>query len=128
MHRARSETSRTANEGPVRIHYKCLVLIYVPYSTEMKLLYPKQSYNVLSLSSYTYISVRDSYISRIGLTILLQENMWTNPGNPKLYCYVILYEKPQIRDVCTSGYRISKTTFYYTVNSNNCTVRHGSEF
>jgi hypothetical protein len=30
-------------------------------------------YNVLSPSSYTEISVRDLYISRIGLPILLQE-------------------------------------------------------
>ncbi len=38
-----------------------------------KLLFPKQNYNVLSPSSFTYISVRDLYISRIGLPILLQE-------------------------------------------------------
>jgi hypothetical protein len=31
-----------------------------------------------------YISVRDSYISRIGLPILLQGNMWTDPGNVKI--------------------------------------------
>jgi hypothetical protein len=47
----------------------------------MKLLLPKQNYNVLSPSSYTPISVRDLYISRIGLPILLQGNMWTEPGN-----------------------------------------------
>jgi hypothetical protein len=46
----------TANEGPVKILYKCLVPIYV--FPEMKLLFPKQSYNVLSPSSYTHISVR----------------------------------------------------------------------
>jgi hypothetical protein len=39
----------TANEGPVRIQYKCLVPIYV--FPEMKLLFPKQNYNVLSRSS-----------------------------------------------------------------------------
>jgi hypothetical protein len=51
----------------------------VPISVfpEMKLLFPKQNYNVLSPSSYTHISVTDLYISRIGLPILLQENMWT---------------------------------------------------
>jgi hypothetical protein len=27
------------------------------------------------------VSVSDLYISRIGLPILLQENMWTDPGN-----------------------------------------------
>ncbi len=47
----------------------------------MKLLNPKQNYNFLSLSSYTHISVRDLYNSRIGLPILLQGNIWTNPGN-----------------------------------------------
>ncbi len=47
----------------------------------MKLLFPKQIYNVLSLNFYTHISVRDLYISRIGLPILLPGNMWTDPGN-----------------------------------------------
>ncbi len=46
----------------------------------MKLLFPKQNHNVLSPSSYTYISVRDLYISRIGL-ILLHGIMWIDPGN-----------------------------------------------
>ncbi len=69
----------TVNEGPVRIQYKCLVPIYV--FPEMKLLFPKQNYNVLSPSSYTYISARDLYISKISMPILLQENMWTDPGN-----------------------------------------------
>jgi hypothetical protein len=27
------------------------------------------------------VSVRDLYISRMGLPILLQGNLWTNPGN-----------------------------------------------
>jgi hypothetical protein len=69
----------TANEGPVRIRYTCLVPFYV--LPEMKLLFPNQNYNVQSRSSYTDISVRDLYISRIGLPILLQENMWIDPGN-----------------------------------------------
>jgi hypothetical protein len=63
----------TANEGPMRIQYKCLVPIYV--FPEMKLIFPKQNYNVLSLSFYTHISMRDLYISRISLPILLQGNM-----------------------------------------------------
>jgi hypothetical protein len=52
----------------------------------MKLLFPKQNYNVLSPRSYTHISVRDLYISRIGLPILLQGIMWTDPGN--IYVYI----------------------------------------
>ncbi len=65
----------TANEGPVRIQYKCLVPIYL--LPEMKLLFSKQNYYVLSPSSNTHISVRDLYISRIGLPILLQGNKLT---------------------------------------------------
>jgi hypothetical protein len=58
----------------------CLVPIYV--FPEMKLLFPKQNYNLLSPSSCTHITVRDLYISRIGLLlILLQGNMWTDPGD-----------------------------------------------
>jgi len=72
-------TLHTANEGPARIQYKCLVPIYV--FKEMKLLFPKENYNVLSPSSNTHISVRDLYISEIGLPIVLQGNMWTDPGN-----------------------------------------------
>jgi hypothetical protein len=77
-----------ANKGLVKILYTvlyctvqctCLVSIYV--FSEMKLLFPKQNYNVSSPSSYTHISVRDLYISMIGLSILLQGNMWTSPGN-----------------------------------------------
>jgi hypothetical protein len=30
---------------------------------------------------YEYVSVSDLYISTIGLPILLQENMWTDPEN-----------------------------------------------
>ncbi len=71
--------TRTANEGPVKILCKCRVSIYV--YPEIKLLFAKQNYNVLSPSSDIHISVRDWYISRICLPILLQGNMWTNPGN-----------------------------------------------
>ncbi len=77
----------TSNEGPVRIQYKCMVPIYV--FPQMKLVYCatslflKQNYNVLSPNSYTHISARDLYISRISLSILLQPNMLTDPG--KIY-------------------------------------------
>jgi len=49
----------TANEGPMRIQYKCLVPIDV--FPEIKLTFPKHNYNALSPSSYTHISVRDLY-------------------------------------------------------------------
>ena len=69
--------NHTSNEGPVRIQYKCLVPIYV--FPEMKLLFPKHYNNVLSPSSSTHISVRDLYISKMGLPILLQENTVCGP-------------------------------------------------
>ena len=56
-----TDLKSTANEGPMRIQYKCLVPIYV--FPEMKLLFPKQNYSVLSPSCYTHIYVRDLYIS-----------------------------------------------------------------
>jgi hypothetical protein len=73
----------TANEGPVKIQYNCLVPIFM-YSQKWNCaasLFPKHNYNVLSPNSYTHISVRDLYISRIGLSILLQPNIWTDPWN-----------------------------------------------
>ncbi len=53
---------RTANEGPVRIQYKCLVLIYV--LPEMKLhvlVNSKQNYNVLSPNYHIHVSESDLY-------------------------------------------------------------------
>ncbi len=44
-------------------------------------LFPKQNFNAVSPNSYTHISARDLYVSRIGLPILLKPNMWTDPGN-----------------------------------------------
>jgi hypothetical protein len=52
---------------------KCLFPIYV--LPEIKLLFPKENYNVLPPSSNTHVSVKDLCISRIGLPLLLQGNM-----------------------------------------------------
>jgi hypothetical protein len=65
----------TANKGPVRIQYKCLVPIYVwIVFSAMKmcaLLFPKQNYKVLSPNFHIHVSVSDLYVPRIGLPILL---------------------------------------------------------
>ncbi len=66
--------SFTANEGLVRIQYKCLVPIYV--FPEIKLLFPKQNYNVLPSTFYTHISLRDVYISRI---VISRDHNWDFP-------------------------------------------------
>jgi hypothetical protein len=39
---------------------------------------------ILSPNFHNHVSVSDLYIPTIGLPILLQEHMWTDPGNPKL--------------------------------------------
>jgi hypothetical protein len=50
----------SANKGPVRIQYKCLVPIYV--FPGMKLLFPKENYNLLSPSFYTHFIFVEIYI------------------------------------------------------------------
>jgi hypothetical protein len=61
LHWLAAHQFHTANEGPVRIQYKWLVAIYV--FPEMKLLFPKQNYNVLSPRSYsTLIYLWEIYI------------------------------------------------------------------
>jgi hypothetical protein len=73
----------TANEGPLIIPYKCLVPIYV--FPEMKLCSLLISKTELEYSVsqflHSYICERFMNISRVGLPILLQGNMWTDPGN-----------------------------------------------
>jgi hypothetical protein len=72
----------TANEEPVRIQYKCLVLIYVFLEMKVRaLLFPKQNYNVLSPNFHIHVSASDLYIPRIGLPSLMQPNRQTDPGN-----------------------------------------------
>jgi hypothetical protein len=42
---------------------------------------PKKEFRGLSPNFHIHVSVSDFYIPTIGLPILLQENMWTDPGN-----------------------------------------------
>jgi hypothetical protein len=42
---------------------------------------PEQDMHRVSPNFHIHVSVSDLYISRIGLPILLQENMWTDSGN-----------------------------------------------
>jgi hypothetical protein len=69
--------NHTANEGPVRIQYKCLVPISVLtkwncyFQNRIIMFY-------LPVSSPICISVRGLYISRIGLPILLQGSTYVD--------------------------------------------------
>jgi hypothetical protein len=71
-------------------------------------LFPKQNYNVLSPKSYTHISVRDLYISRTGLSILLQPNEcldWQYSqfinivGKDDVSCSVLYSRGRRLRDI-----------------------------
>ncbi len=46
-----------------------------------KQIFPEKELRRLSPNFHIHVSVSDLYISTIGLPILLQENMWTDPGN-----------------------------------------------
>jgi hypothetical protein len=45
-----------------------------------KQIFPEKELRGLSPSFHSHVSVSDLYIPTIGLPILLQENMWINPG------------------------------------------------
>jgi hypothetical protein len=80
---SQTETGLRSRAPPVPIAFINLSMISTQYKSLVPIyVFPeiKQNFNVLSPSSYSHLSVRDLYISRIGLPILLQENMWTAPG------------------------------------------------
>jgi hypothetical protein len=77
----------TANEGPVRIPYKCLVPIYVfPEIKLRSLLFPKQNYNVLYLNFQIHVSVSNIYTgySQDQSASFSAANKQTDPENIKI--------------------------------------------
>jgi hypothetical protein len=46
-----------------------------------KQIFPEKELRGLSPNFHIYVSVGNLYIPTIGLPILLQENMWTDPEN-----------------------------------------------
>ncbi len=46
-----------------------------------KQIFPEKELHALSPNFHIHVSVSDLYIPTIGLPILLQENMWTDPGD-----------------------------------------------
>ncbi len=52
------------------------------HNTEnLKQIFPEKEWSAHSLNFHIHVSVSDLYIPTIDLSILLQENMWTDPGN-----------------------------------------------
>jgi hypothetical protein len=104
---------KEANEVSARIQYtvNVWVPIYVFPEMKLKLLFPKQNCNVLSPSSCTHISVGDLYISRIGLPILLQGNMWTDPAG--------IYKS--LKEIGTEAEQFPEKEYIYMGFSLQCT-------
>jgi hypothetical protein len=50
------------------------------YTENSKQIFPGQELHGLNLNFHIHASVSDLYILTIGLPIVLQENMWTDPG------------------------------------------------
>jgi hypothetical protein len=46
-----------------------------------KQIFPEKELRGLSPNFPIHVSVSDLYVLTIGLPVLLQENMWTDPGN-----------------------------------------------
>jgi hypothetical protein len=52
------------------------------HNTEnLKQVFPEKELRGLNPNFHIHVSVSDLYIPTIGLPILLQENMWTDPGS-----------------------------------------------
>jgi hypothetical protein len=60
--------------APSQIHCKDTVLKIRNKFSQEGIARPQSHFHI-------HVSVSDLYIPRIGLPILLQENMWTDPGN-----------------------------------------------
>jgi hypothetical protein len=51
------------------------------YTENSQQIFPEKELRGLNPNFYIHVSVSDLYIPTIGLPILSQENMWTDPGN-----------------------------------------------
>jgi hypothetical protein len=74
----------TANEGPVKIQYYCLIQIYLfPEKKLLDLIISKTEllHNLLSPNFHIHLPVSSLYIASFGLPILLQPNQQNGPLN-----------------------------------------------
>jgi hypothetical protein len=84
-----SETSEPALRGPLAAFPSIFLALGILLVTKLqrhntensKQVFPEKELRVLSPNLYIHVAVSDLYIPTIGLPILRQENMWTNPGN-----------------------------------------------
>jgi hypothetical protein len=48
---------------------------------KLKQIFPEKEYRGLSPNFHIHVSVRELYITMMSLPFLLEEKMWTDPGN-----------------------------------------------
>ena len=63
------------------LHYRHITTLQRQNAKNLKQIFPEKEYRGLSPNFHIHVSVSGLYIPTIDLPILLQENMWTDPGN-----------------------------------------------
>ncbi len=76
-------------------------------SENLKLIFPEKELRCLSPKFHVHVSVSDLYISTIGLPIMLQENMWTDPGDCGLFWEYISGIFVAMRTIRSMGHGLS---------------------
>jgi len=70
--------------GKIKLHRQSVTALHCKDTTPKICNKYSQKKNCLAsvlISTFIHVSVSDLYIPTISLPILLQENMWTDPGN-----------------------------------------------
>ncbi len=66
----------------ILLYRRVLRLTLQRHNTEnLKQIFPEKKLCGLSPNFHIHVSVIDLYIPTTGLPVMLQENMWTDPGN-----------------------------------------------
>jgi hypothetical protein len=66
--------------GSVSTREHCCIALQ-GHKYRLKQIFSEKELSGFSPNFYIHVYVSDLYITMIGLPILLQENMWTDPGN-----------------------------------------------
>ncbi len=64
--------------------FECYCILYWHSTKNLQQIFTEKELHGLSLNFHIHVSVSDLYIPTIGLPILLQENMWTDPVNVQI--------------------------------------------
>jgi hypothetical protein len=99
MKKTRSRKSR----GIVPLRTLHTAILHTTQYRKSKQIFPEKELHGLSLSFHIHASVSDLYIPTIGLPILLQENMWTDPGKPDFLYIIHLLQDTEEKETDVGG-------------------------